>query len=144
MHTLYTAMKNFVHLIFVHKRAYENFLMTKISRTTVYIYLRVTKVLYTLYVVDILWPGLVAAWRSRYSDRWRESHCDWLQQTASTCVYKDINVHVQPCDTLVQFVIDYSKQGVPVYIKILMYMWALVQFGCYHHSIEGIRPHRVI
>ena len=32
MHTLYTAMKNFVH-----KRAYENILMTKISRTTVYV-----------------------------------------------------------------------------------------------------------
>ena len=25
MHTLYTAMKNFVHLIFVHNCAYENF-----------------------------------------------------------------------------------------------------------------------
>ena len=29
-------MKNFVHLIFVHNRAYENFLTTKISRTTVH------------------------------------------------------------------------------------------------------------
>ena len=36
MHTLYTAMKNFVYLIFVHNRAYEYFLTTKISRTTVY------------------------------------------------------------------------------------------------------------
>ena len=36
MLTLYTAMKNFVHLIFVHNCAYEIFLTTKISRTTVY------------------------------------------------------------------------------------------------------------
>ena len=35
MHTLYTAMNNFVHLIFIHNRAYENILTTKISRTTV-------------------------------------------------------------------------------------------------------------
>ena len=35
MHTLYIAMKNFVYLIFVHNRAYEKFLTTKISRTTV-------------------------------------------------------------------------------------------------------------
>ena len=35
MHTLYTAMKNSVHLILVHKHAYENVLTTKISRTTV-------------------------------------------------------------------------------------------------------------
>ena len=35
MHTFYTAMKNFVHLIFVLNCAYENFLTTKISRTTV-------------------------------------------------------------------------------------------------------------
>ena len=33
---IHTAMKNFVHLIFVHNCAYENFLTTKISRTTVY------------------------------------------------------------------------------------------------------------
>ena len=37
MHTFYTAMKNFVH-----NRAYENFLTTKISRTTVYTYIPVT------------------------------------------------------------------------------------------------------
>ena len=42
MHTFYTAMKNFVHLIFVHNRAYEKFLTTKISRTTVYTYIPVT------------------------------------------------------------------------------------------------------
>ena len=35
MHTLYTATKNFVQLIFVHNCAYEKFLTTKISRTTV-------------------------------------------------------------------------------------------------------------
>ena len=32
MHTLYTAMKKIVHLIFVHNRAYEKFLTTKISQ----------------------------------------------------------------------------------------------------------------
>ena len=35
MHTLYTAMKNFVHLIFILNRAYEKILTTKISQTTV-------------------------------------------------------------------------------------------------------------